>query len=130
MKQIEEIRAFFANDRFATENGMAIDQVGESSAVCSLVIQPKHRNAVGGVMGGVPFTLADFAYAVATNHEEPRWVSLSSNITFTGMAKGEKLIATATCVKSGRSTNYYTVCVADELGNKVAEVTVTGFCKG
>ena len=43
-------------------------------------------------------------------------------------AKGEKLIATATCVKSGRSTNYYTVCVADELGNKVAEVTVTGFC--
>ena len=130
MKTLEEIRSFFENDRFATENGMVIDEVAQGYAKCSLTITGRHRNAVGGVMGGVPFTLADFAYAVAANHQEPRWVSLSSDITFLGMAKGEKLIAEATMVKSGRSTNYYRVDVCDDLGNAVACVTVTGYSKG
>ena len=130
MKTLEEIRSFFENDRFATENGMVIDEVAQGYAKCSLTITGRHRNAVGGVMGGVPFTLADFAYAVAANHQEPRWVSLSSNIAFLGMAKGEKLIAEATMVKSGRSTNYYRVDVCDDLGNAVACVIVTGYSKG
>ena len=127
MKNMEEIRAMFEKDRFATENGMVIDEVGERSAKCSLKIASRHMNAVGGVMGGVPFTLADFAFAVATNWENPGIVSLSSNITFLGKAKGERLIAEAKCVKNGRTTCYYQVDVTDELGNAVAAVTITGF---
>ena len=128
MKNLEEVRSFFEHDRFATENGMVIDEIGENYAKCSLTIAPKHKNAVGGVMGGVYFTLADFCYAVATNHEEPKWVSLNSTISFLGRPKGERLIAVATCVKNGRSTNLYTVSVTDEQGNLVASVSVTGFC--
>ncbi len=130
MKTIDEIRSFFSNDRFATENGMVIDEVAEGYAKCSLQITLRHKNAVGGVMGGVPFTLADFAYAVAANHMEPKWVSLSANTTFLGRAKGDKLIAEATLVKTGRTTNYYRVDVSDELGNAVAAVTITGYCIG
>ena len=129
MKSIEEVRNIFKNDRFATENGMVIDEIGDLYAKCSLKIESKHRNAMGGVMGGVPFTLADFAFAVAANHEEMRTMSISSSIAFVGMAKGERLIAEARCVKNGRTTCYYTVSVTDELMNKVAEVTVTGFNK-
>ena len=130
MNTFEEIKSFFEKDRFATENGMVIDEVGDGYAVCSLTIRERHKNAVGGVMGGVPFTLADFAYAVATNHKEPKWVSLSSNIAFLGTAKGTRLIATAKQIKSGRSTNYYQVDVTDDLENPVACVTITGFSKG
>ena len=36
-------------------------------------------------------------------------VSLSSNITYLGAAKGERLIAEAVCVKGGRSTGYYRI---------------------
>ncbi len=128
MKTLEEVRSFFKNDRFATENGMVIDEIGEHYAKCSLTISPRHKNAVGAVMGGVYFTLADFCYAVATNHEEPKWVSLNSTISFLGRTKGERLIAEATCVKNGRSTNLYTVTVSDELGNLAASVSITGFC--
>ncbi len=128
MKTLEEVRLFFENDRFATENGMVIDEIGEHYAKCSLTIAPKHKNAVGGVMGGVYFTLADFCYAVATNHEEPKWVSLNSTISFLGRPKGKRLIAAATCVKNGRSTNLYSITVTDELGNLAASVSVTGFC--
>ncbi len=127
MKTLEEIRAFFEHDRFATENGMVIDEVAEHYAKCSLVISNRHKNAVGGVMGGVYFTLADFCYAVATNHLEPRWVSLNSTISFLGRPKGERLIATAKCIKNGRSTNCYTISVTDELNNLVATVSITGF---
>ncbi len=129
MKTIEEVRSIFEKDRFATENGMVIDEIGENYAKCSLKIADRHRNAMGGVMGGVPFTLADFTFAVAVNHEEMRTVSLSSNIAFVGMAKGERLIAEAKCVKNGRTTCYYTISITDELGTKIAEVTTTGFNK-
>lgn len=129
MKPIDEIRKFFKADRFATENGAVIDEVGEDFAVCSLEIKDGHKNAAGGVMGGVPFMLADFAFAVAANHEVVRTVSLNSTISFLGASKGKKLIAKAECVKFGRATCYYTVHITDELGTKVAEVVFTGFNK-
>jgi len=129
LKSIDDVRNIFKEDRFATENGMVIDEIGENYAKCSLKITDRHRNAMGGVMGGVPFTLADFAFAVAVNHEAMRTVSLSSNIAFIGMAKGDHLIAEAKCVKNGRTTCYYTISITDELGTKVAEVTTTGFNK-
>ena len=129
MKPIDEIREFFKADRFATENGAVIDEVGEDFAVCSLEIKDGHKNAAGCVMGGVPFMLADFAFAVATNHEVVRTVSLNSTISFLGVAKGKKLIGKAECVKFGRATCYYTVHITDELGTKVAEVVFTGFNK-
>ncbi len=129
MKQIEEVRQIFEKDRFATENGAVIDEIGELYAKCSLTIEPKHRNAMGAVMGGVPFMLADFAFAVATNHEKMGTVSVSSNIVFAGVAKGSRLIAETRCVKNGRSVCYFNVDVKDDLGNLVAQVTVTGYRK-
>ncbi len=129
MKDINEIREIFKADRFATENGAVIDEVSDGYARCSLTINNTHKNAVGAVMGGVYFMLADFAFAVAANHEEMKTVSLSSAITFLGTPKGEKLVATAKCVKNGRTTCYYTVSVTDELENAVSEVTITGFNK-
>ena len=128
-RTIEEVRKIFANDKFATENGAVIEEIGELYAKCSITLGDIHKNAMGGLMGGVPFVLADFAFAVANNHEEMRTVSLSSNIAYVGVAKGERLIAEAFCVKNGRTTCYYRIEVKDELENRVAEVTITGFHK-
>ena len=129
-KTIEEVRKIFEGDRFATENGAVIEEVGEHSATCSLVITDSHRNAMGAVMGGVYFTLADFAFAVAANWENMGCVSLHSDISFLGTAKGEKLIAKAVCVKDGRSTSCYRVDVTDDLGNLIATITTTGYHVG
>ena len=129
MKNIDEIREIFKNDRFATVNGAYIEEVGDGYSVCSIEINENHKNAAGGVMGGVPFMLADFAFAVAVNHETMNTVSLSSTISFLGVAKGNRLIAKAECVKFGRATCYYTVHITDEIGTMVAEVVFTGFNK-
>ena len=125
-KSLEEVRKIFEGDRFAIENGAVIEEIGERSATCSLIITDSHRNAMGVVMGGTYFMLADFAFAVAANHEKMGCVSLRSDISFLGSAKGEKLIAKAVCIKDGRTTACYRVDVTDNLGNLTATVTVTG----
>ena len=129
-KTLEEVRKIFTGDRFATENGAVIEEIGDHSAVCSLHITDSHRNAMGAVMGGVYFTLADFAFAVAANWEQMGCVSLHSDVSFLGSAKGETLIAKAVCVKDGRRTACYRVDVTDDLGNLAATVTVTGYHVG
>ena len=126
-KTLEEVRKIFAGDRFATENGAVIEEIGHHSATCSLVITDSHRNAMGAVMGGTYFMLADFAFAVAANWEKMGCVSLRSDISFLGAAKGEKLIAKAICLKDGRTTACYRIDVTDEYGNLAATVTATGY---
>ena len=114
-------------DRFATENGAVIDEVDDHYAKCSLKIKDRHRNAMGAVMGGVYFTLADFALAVASNWQEMGSVSLNSEITYLTAAKGEVLTAEAVCIKNGRTTWYYKIDVRDEQGNLAAAVTATTY---
>ena len=129
-KTLEEVQRIFAGDRFATDNGAIIEEIGDHSAVCSLMITDLHRNAMGAVMGGVYFMLADFAFAVAANWEKMGCVSLRSDISFLGAARGRKLIAKAVCIKNGRTTACYRVDVTDELGNLAATVTATGYHVG
>ena len=126
--ELEEIQKKFANDRFATEAAGAVVEAAEDGfARCSLVIRPVHRNAMGAVMGGAIFTLADFAFAVASNCGGTSMVSLNSQITYLSSAKGETFIAEARRIRQGRSTGYYRVTVSDELGTLIAEVVTTGF---
>ena len=123
MKPTEETVRTFQNDRFATENGAVIEEVDDHYAKCSLTVEDRHRNA----MGGVYFTLADFALAVASNWQEMGHVSLNSEITYLTPAKGEKLTAEAVCVKNGKTTGYYRIDVKDDLGNLAAAVTATTY---
>lgn len=126
-KTLEEVRELFAKDKFATDNGATIDSIGDHYAKCCLTIEPRHKNAMGAVMGGVYFTLADFAFAVASNWQNLGTVSLSSNINYLSSAKGTMLIAEARCIKKGRTTSYYQTDVTDDLGNLVATVSTTGY---
>ncbi len=130
MKTLEEVRKEFESDRYATENGAVVESFGEKTAVCALTLTSRHRNAMGNVMGAVYFTLADFAFAVATNHEKMSTVSLTSEISFFGQPKDDRLTAEATCVKDGRSTCYYRVDVKDGTGRMCAAVSVTGYHLG
>ena len=124
---LDEVRERFSHDRFATVNGAVIDAVGEGYAKCSMALNETHRNALGAVMGGAIFTLADFAFAVASNWNKNPQVSLDASISFLGKAKGDRLVAEAHKIREGRSTCYYEVMVCDELGNQVAHMTSNGF---
>ena len=53
-EKLEEVREFFSKDRYATENGAVIDEIGDNYAKCSLDIDGRHLNAMGSLMGGAP----------------------------------------------------------------------------
>ncbi len=127
MKNIDEVREIFKNDRFATTNGMYIEEIGLDYAKCSLEISENHKNALGALMGGVSFTLADFAFAVAANLNGNITVSLSSSITYLSQPKGKKLYAEAKCEKDGKTTCYYAIRIFDELDTQVAHIVTNGF---
>lgn len=131
MRNLEEAREFFKNDHYATDvTGAEIIEVGDHYAKTRLSIQPFHRNAMGNVMGGAIFTLADFAFAVASNTEEMSAVSVTNTITYLNSVKGSVLTAEAICDKDGRHTCCYTIHITDDLGTRVAVVTVTGMNVG
>ena len=129
MTDLEKVRQQFAGDRFATENGMIVEEVGDHYAKCSVELTDRHFNAMGGVMGGVHYTLADFAFAVASNWQKMRTVGLSCSISYVGPVRGKKLIAEARLIKDGRSTCSYNVQIRDDLDNSVAVVQCVGFNK-
>ena len=124
---IDEAREFFKGDTFASTNGMVIDELYDDGSLCSMTLRDDHRNAMGGVMGGVIFTLCDFAFAVASNNDHKGTVALDVNISYLSSTKGSKLFARAKCVKSGRTTSVYQVSVTDDLGKDIALFTGTGY---
>lgn len=129
-RSVEELKAFFAMDRFATNNGMYIESIKEGDAICALEIKPElHHNAVGGVQGGVIFTLADFAFAAATNCGDKMVVSLKSDISFIRASRGKKLFAHAVERSSTRKVCFYDVEITDDLGELIADVSITGYIK-
>lgn len=127
---LKKLQERFANDRYATENGAVIEEVGDGYARIAIKLDEHHYNAVGGVMGGAIFTIADFAFAVASNWQGKTVVSQTAQITYLGKVKGKKMIAEAKQVKDGRTMCYYVVEVTDELGSQVAHVTSGGFHVG
>ncbi len=124
---MDDAREYFSKDRFATENGAVLEERDENHAVTSLVLSGRHKNAYGGVMGGAIFTLADFAFAALTNDRERVAVAQQVSINYLSAAKGDKLIATATYKKDGRSSCVVNVDVVDDTGRDIAQFVGTGF---
>jgi len=130
---LEHIRNFFRKDRFATENGMVIDSVTEDCAVCSMELDARHRNSLGGVQGGAIFTLADLAFGVHSNlamlcgENVGATVGQSCSISFLKGTRGRRLIAKSTRLSQGRSVSVYRIRVEDDLGSLIAEMLANGF---
>ena len=131
IKSLEEARQFFDNDKYATEaTGIEIEKVEEGYSLVSLKLDKKHQNAGGSVMGGVYYTMADFAFGVASNYNRPSTVTLDSQITFLTPATGRTLFAEAKVVRDGEHTCCYNVEVYDDLGTMTAVANMNGFKVG
>lgn len=124
---VEEVREYFKNDKFATNAGMQVEEFSDDEVICSVELTDDHRNANGGIMGGAIFTLADLAFAVLVNNIHKPSVAAQVSINYLSGAKGKKLYARSSCIKTGRSTTVASVDIYDELGTKVALFTGTAF---
>jgi acyl-CoA thioesterase len=126
-QSVEEAQEYFRGDHFATDNGMRIEEIGDGTSVCSMEISERHRNANHRVMGGAIFTLADFAFAAASNNVHVQTVAQQVSVNFLSGSRGTRLTARAKCRRDGRKTAVYNVDVTDDLGCDIAELVFTGF---
>ncbi|MBQ4466899.1 MAG: PaaI family thioesterase [Firmicutes bacterium] len=128
-KNLEEAKEFFEQDRFATENGITLDEIGDDWARTSVELTENHRNAQGGIMGGVIFTLADLALAAASNNIHSPSVAQQMSVNFLSGSRGTKLFAYAKCRKDGKTSGVYNIDVTDDLGRDIAQITGIAFKK-
>ena len=124
---LEEARAFFVKDQFATCNNMTLEALTEDGAICAMEITERHQNAEGHLMGGAILALADFTFAAASNNAYRPTVAQQVSLNFLSASKGSRLTSTATCVKDGRTSCVYLVNIKDDLGKHIAQATFTGF---
>ena len=106
--------------------GIEIDEARNNYSRCSLKIDDRHLAVNDHVMGGATYTLADFAFAVATNSADNLTMTASSTISYLGQPKDGQLISECRCIKNGRTTCCFETTVTDGIGTLVAHVTVNG----
>ncbi len=121
--------SFFDGDRFAARNGMTLEEVSEGRARARLAVGPEHLNAAGVVQGGAVFTLADLAFAAASNSRGKVALAIEAHVTFLRPVRAGVLVAEAREESGSRRLSTCTVRVTDESGTLVALVTGTAFRK-
>lgn len=119
--RLEAVRAYYANDLFAVKvSGLSIVEAQPGRSVVACDVQPFHCNAKGGVMGGVFYTMGDFASSIADWSPDEINYTVDSSMQFLSSVKGTRLIATANAERRGRGVGFYHVEIVDDLGTKVA----------
>ena len=127
--EIQALKDFFLHDEFARQNGIEIVDISDGYARTQVQIEPRHLHAGGSVQGGVLFTLADLAFAAATNSHGTLTVTSSANITFVRGASAGIITAEARELVNHHHLPFCEVKVMDQTGTILAIFTASGYRK-
>jgi len=124
---LEEAREYFNHDRYAVSlTGIKIEEVDKDYAKVSLEIEDKHLGARDHLMGGVLYTMADFAFAVATNTPEHFTMTTNSTISYLSQPKDSHIVGICKSIKNGHRTCLLETRLFDGKGTLLAVVTTNG----
>ncbi|MFM7840177.1 MAG: hotdog fold thioesterase, partial [Chitinophagaceae bacterium] len=103
------------NDAFSEWLGVTVQEIREGYSCIHLTIRKEMINSFGIVHGGIPFSLADTAFAYACNNRNNLSVALDCSITFTkAIDLGDTLTAEAQEIHNGRSTGVYLIKLTNQ----------------
>ncbi len=111
---------FFSKDAYALEAGIELMEVSEGFAAVKMKIDNRHKNSHGTVHGGAIFTLADTAFALASNSHGIPAAAINAHISFVKSATSGTLFAQAEEFSINPKIATYTVRVTDEGGENIA----------
>ena len=119
------------HDLFSQWLGIKVLDVKEGYSKVQMEVRKEMINGFGIVHGGIPFSLADSAFAFACNNRNNLSVALDVTITFTKAVNvGDILIAEAKEIHNGRSTGVYLITVSNQNNEQVAHFKGTCFRTG
>lgn len=111
-------RQMMNGDAFSQWLGIELVEVKEGYAQMKMTVRDEMLNGHGVMHGGISFSLADSAFAFASNSHGQKAVSIETSINHTkAVFSGDELIATAEKESLSRSVGFYLVRVTrgDEL---------------
>ncbi|WFN33863.1 PaaI family thioesterase [Methanogenium sp. S4BF] len=117
---LENAKEFFAADSFARENGMELVAASPGRATVSMKVTDHHRNSHGTVHGGALFTLADIAFALASNSHGIPAAAINASISYLTAARDGTLTAEAEEFTANPKLASYTVVITDDKDRKIA----------
>ena len=127
---ITEIMEYLnTKDRFCVANDMKITVLAEGYAEAEMPISENKLNGLDVVQGGAIYTLADFAFAGASNanREDRRCIGSATSINYIRPGTGTKLKAVAKIIHAGKKTCLSNVEVFNDQGKLIATANFQGF---
>ncbi|WP_024788998.1 PaaI family thioesterase [Lebetimonas sp. JH292] len=108
---MKDIKLFFSeNAEFGKNIGIKLLEVKYGYAKAKMKVTKFHLNLAGVCHGGAIFTLADFAFAVASNSFGKIALAIDTSISFINAAKeGDELIAEAKLIGESNRLGTYEV---------------------
>ncbi len=101
-----------AKDSFSQWLGIEVLEIGEGFCKVKMTIRKEMLNGHRVVHGGISFSLADSAFAFASNLQGQKAVSIEASINhIKPVFEGDELIAIAKKESTSRSLGYYLVRV-------------------
>jgi len=119
----------FEKDLFAKSSGIELSEVLPGYAKAVMKITEDHLNAVGVVQGGAIFTLADFAFAVASNSRGKVALAINAEISFFKSVSRGTLTAEAREISLHNKLGTYLIDVSNENGERIAHFKGTVYRK-
>jgi len=111
---------FRKKDLFAASLGIELETMADGYAKASLELTPEHTNGLGIAHGGALFSLADLAFAAASNSHGTAAVAINATISYVKAVSQGMLVAEAREVSRSSRLATYTVEVLDEGGSPCA----------
>jgi acyl-CoA thioesterase len=126
---MEDLKRFFEQDQFAAHTGIELLEAAPGYAKARMSVEKKHLNALKTAQGGALFTLADFAFAVASNAHGTAVVAINASISFMKAVTHGNVTAEAKEIATSARIATYTVTVTDDEGDVVAIFQGLGYKK-
>jgi acyl-CoA thioesterase len=117
---MEKVKQRLDNDQFARRCDIELLSVSPGCATARMTLHPHHLNGLGTVQGGAIFTLADFAFAAASNSHGTVAVAVNASITFMKPGGTGALWAEARELSKNPKIGTYSVEIKDDQGDLVA----------
>ena len=117
----EQIFKAISADPFARLVGIEYQEMRPGYGRTAMTVTPQMLNAHGIPHGGAIFSLADSAFAAASNSHGQVAVALSMSINFLAAATpGTRLVAEAEELRKGHRAGFYQITVKTEAGDPIA----------
>jgi acyl-CoA thioesterase len=126
---ISKYQRQFDKDRFAKHNGIYLVDATPGFAIVKMEVQEFHMNSVGVIHGGAIFTLADFAFAVASNSHGRVALAIDAGISFFKALHSGVLTATAREISLNNRLGTYLIDVLNENEELIATFRGTVYRK-